>query len=395
MDEKQRIMLGTSGWNYEEWVGPFYVRRERKFTEYARVFNTTEINSTFYRYPTPGTIRGLIRASPRGFIFSAKMPKLITHKKKLSLTEGVKDDLDKFLGIMEPLLEVGKLGAILIQLPPSMTYNDHVERLEDFLGILPDNFRFAVEFRNLSWLRSETWKLLRSYNVAYTIVDEPLLPPKMVYTADFAYIRWHGRGSRPWFNYRYSELELREWVPRVREAAEKTGRVYGYFNNHFHGYAPENCIQLLEMLGEATRLQRKVKEKIRSYIAGKEEEPSVEELPETMDEALKLGLTKLLRFFTDKGRIDRAETIRESHISFKRKTRKLIIAEVKDYTIRIDLTDRVIEHNCDDWKKIFPEKKICKHIVRVFLSLPLEESKRILADMVINKEEWRFKTPET
>ncbi|RLI36838.1 hypothetical protein DRO55_02675, partial [Candidatus Bathyarchaeota archaeon] len=132
-----------------------------------------------------------------------------------------------------------------------------------------------------------------------------------------------------------------------------------------------------------------------SYIAGKEEEPSVEELPETMDEALKLGLTKLLRFFTDKGRIDRAETIRESHISFKRKTRKLIIAEVKDYTIRIDLTDRVIEHNCDDWKKIFPEKKICKHIVRVFLSLPLEESKRILADMVINKEEWRFKTPET
>jgi uncharacterized protein YecE (DUF72 family) len=385
------IRLGTSGWGYEEWIGPFYVSREKKFSAYARVFNTAEIDSTFYRYPTAGLVHGLIKASPKGFVFSAKMPNLITHKKKLNLESGVKEDLDKFLALMKPMLEAGKLGPILIQLPPKFGY-DSIDKLAEFLALLPEEFKFAVEFREQSWLRPETWRLLEEYNVAYTIVDEPLLPPETVFTADFSYFRWHGRGERPWFNYRYSEEELREWVPRVKEAEKKTKEVYGYFNNHFHGYAPENCLQLLEMLGKANRLQTKVRNKIQAYISAKQTKLPIEKVPTSRDEALKLELPQLLLEFCDKARIDRAETIRETSFSFLRTTPQLIKASVKDYIIEIDIANKAIRHDCEDWRKRAQNKKFCKHVVRVFLSLPLKTSKEILAEIMMEKNLWRFET---
>ncbi len=383
------VRLGTSGWGYEEWIGPFYVKREKKFSEYTRVFNTAEINSTFYRYPSPGMIYGLIRASPKDFVFSAKLPKLITHKKKLEPGSGIKEDLDRFLALMNPMREAGKLGPILIQLPPGFDYGS-LDKLTSFLALLPKEFKFAVEFRNLSWLRPETWRLLEKHNVAYTIVDEPLLPPEKVFTADFSYFRWHGRRERPWFNYRYSEEELREWIPRVKEAEKKTKEVYGYFNNHFHGYAPENCIQLLEMLGKATRLQTKVRKKIQSYISAKQMKLPVEKVPTVREEALKLELPQLLLEFTDKKRIDRAETIRETSVSFLRRTPQLVKAKVKDYTIEIDIANKIIRHDCEDWSKRVSDKQFCKHIVRIFLSLPLKTSKEILAGIMTEKDQWQF-----
>ena len=384
-----RILLGTSGWSYEEWIGPFYVKREKKLQEYSRLFRTAEINSTFYRYPSRGMIYGLMKASPNDFVFSAKLPKLITHTKKLNPDAGVEEDVETFLKLMSPLNRAGKLGAILIQLPPRFDYGK-VETLSRFLSLLPEDFNFAVEFRNKSWLRDDTWSLLREHNVAYTIVDEPLLPPSTIFTADFSYIRWHGRGQRPWFNYRYSDEELREWVPKVKESAEKTERVYGYFNNHFHGYAPENCIQLLEMMGKATRLQGKVRKRIQDYIAGKQATLPVEKLPTSQKEAMKLSISQLLREFTDKGRISRAETIRSSSISFEKRTPSLIKATVRDYTIEIDLDKKTVRHDCEDWKKLVADKKICKHVVRVFLSLPQETSKSILAKMLMDRDLWSF-----
>jgi len=389
----RKIRLGTSGWGYEEWIGPFYVKREKKFSEYTRVFNTAEINSTFYRYPSAGMIYGLIRASPKDFVFSAKLPKLITHKKKLEPDSGIKEDLDRFLALMNPMREAGKLGPILIQLSPGFGYGS-LDKLASFLALLPKDFKFAVEFRNLSWLRPETWRLLEKHNVAYTIVDEPLLPPETVFTADFSYFRWHGRRERPWFNYRYSEGELREWVPRVKEAEKKTKEVYGYFNNHFHGYAPENCIQLLEMLGKATRLQTKVKKKIQSYISAKQMKLPVEKAPTSREEALKLELPQLLLEFTDRKRIDRAETIRETSVSFLRRTPQLVKAKVKEYTVEIDMANKTIRHDCDDWSKRVPDKRFCKHVVRIFLSLPLKTSKEILAGIITEKDLWQFEIIE-
>jgi uncharacterized protein YecE (DUF72 family) len=93
------------------------------------------------------------------------------------------------------------------------------------------------------------------------IVDEPLLPPEMHLTADFAYFRWHGRGEGPWFDYKYSKDELEPWVPKVEETARKVKKVVGYFNNHFHGYAPENCLYLIEKLGLLSEEQKRAKEK--------------------------------------------------------------------------------------------------------------------------------------
>jgi len=108
-------------------------------------------------------------------------------------------------------------------------------------------------------MRNETWELLKKYDVAYTVVDEPLLPSDVHLTADFAYFRWHGRGESVWFDYHYGKEELDPWVPRIEETAGKVKKVVGYFNNHFHGYAPENCLYLIEKLGLLSEEQKRAK----------------------------------------------------------------------------------------------------------------------------------------
>ena len=254
------VFLGTSGWSYKEWEGPFYEKGEkRKLRAYSHVFATAEVDSTFYRIPSRGTVMGWLRYSPSEFVFTAKLPKTITHDKKLGLKGDVKADLEGFLDVMRPLQLGGKLGCLLIQLPPKYDFN--LDNLEGFFKLLDPLFRYAVEFRNLSWMRDETWSLLKEYEVAYTIVDEPLLPPEVHLTAGFAYFRWHGRGEKPWFDYLYSKEELDAWVPRVQKAAKQVKKVYGYFNNHYHGYAPENCLQLIEKLGVLSEEQKRAKER--------------------------------------------------------------------------------------------------------------------------------------
>jgi uncharacterized protein YecE (DUF72 family) len=257
---KANIYLGTSGWSYKEWEEIFYQKGEkRKLRAYSQVFNTAEIDSTFYRYPSKGTVMGWLKYSPSNFVFTAKLPKLITHEKALGLKGEVKVDLDGFLDLMRPLQLGGKLACLLIQLPPKYAFNP--ENLEDFFELLDPVFKYSVEFRNLSWMRSETWRLLEKHDVAYTVVDEPLLPAEVHLTTDFAYFRWHGRGETPWFDYRYSKEEIDAWVPKVEDAARKVKKVIGYFNNHFHGYAPENCLYLIERLGVLSEEQKRAKQR--------------------------------------------------------------------------------------------------------------------------------------
>jgi uncharacterized protein YecE (DUF72 family) len=259
------LWLGCSGWSYEEWVGPFYPNKEKKFSYYSKIFKTVEIDSTFYKYPTLGTILGLARNSPKGFMFTAKFPKLITHDKKLELSEQLRKDMERFLQLMRPLNTAGKMGALLLQLPPSFEFKSF-DKLAAFIEILPTDFRYAVEFRHPSWLREETWSLLRKHDIAYTIVDEPLLPQDIRITTDFSYIRWHGHGASPWFNYRYNDEQLQTWVPKIKEICKHTKETYGMFNNHFHCYAPENCLRIMELLGVATPEQVAKRKSITNYI---------------------------------------------------------------------------------------------------------------------------------
>lgn len=261
------ILLGTSGWSYREWEGSFYRKGEKsKLRAYARIFQTVEIDSTWYRYPSKRTVMGWLRYSPSNFIFTAKLPRVITHEKKLGLKDDVRSDLNTFLEIMQPLQLNGKLGCLLIQLPPSYDYNP--ENLETFFEMLAPQFKFTIEFRNLSWMRDETWQLLEKYNVAYTNVDEPLLPPEVHVTSDFAYFRWHGRGKKPWFDYLYKKEELEPWIPRVLETSKQVKQVYGFFNNHFHGYAPENCLSLIKRLLRLTPQQQEIKKRLSRKQAG-------------------------------------------------------------------------------------------------------------------------------
>jgi uncharacterized protein YecE (DUF72 family) len=259
------VFLGTSGWSYREWIGPFYQKGEKSMMKaHAKVFKTAEINSTFYAYPSKGTVMGWTRYSPSDHIFCAKLPKLITHDKKLNIEEGIEEDLLRYCDLIRPLSLNGKLGCLLIQLPPKYSFN--IEHLEDFFRILPKEFRFAIEFRNISWMREETWSLLEKYDVAYCNVDEPLLPPEVHVTTDFAYFRWHGHGKNPWFDYQYKTEELDPWIPKLKETATKVKKIYGYFNNHFHGYAVENCLQVLEMLGVLTKEQEEAKKKVEEHF---------------------------------------------------------------------------------------------------------------------------------
>lgn len=383
------LHFGTSGWSYKEWVGPFYDKKDKMLSYYSKIFKSVEIDSTFYRYPTREQVHGYHKTVSGDFVFAAKLPKLLTHEKLLNTSLGVKEDLFRFLELLEPLQNSGKLGAILIQLPPSFSYGKDHDNLSSFIEMLPQGYDFAVEFRDRSWLRSDIWKLLKRHNVAYTIVDEPLLPPEVHITADFSYIRWHGRGKRLWYNYRYSSEELERWVPIVNEVSERTQTVYGYFNNHYHGYAPENCIQILEMLQLALPEQVRVKEKIARYALQKKvaREGTLEEFG--LDTG-RYDVRNLILKLTDQGRLERSSTIRDEEMKVVEVTEGRVFARVREYVIEIDRVNGIILHDCDDWKKGLVDMRLCKHLCKLFLSLPREQSSALLTELIDRRRPWKL-----
>jgi len=384
------IILGTSGWSYKDWEGIFYKPGESKFRKYCQVFNAVEIDSTFYSYPNPEFIEGLAKAAPEGFTFAAKIPSLITHDKKLDIGKAVEKDLTRFLELMSPLKNSKKLGPLLIQLPPKFVYPDHFEILSNFLKILPKDYRFAVEFRDVSWLRSDVLNTLSKYDVAYTIVDEPLLPPELHVTTDFAYVRWHGRGSNPWYYYHYPRGELEEWKPKLEELKEKVSKVYGFFNNHFHGYAVHNCLQVLEILGIITSRQRKILEEVEKAL----QEPRTPTL--TLSELippkdLPEDVEGLLSILTDKRRLKRAKEIDPSLIKVEELAEQYISAHVKDYVVIIDSEKKLIIHNCADWSRVGMRLSFCKHVAALMLNLDKTYAKKFLKDIIQNRVQWTFR----
>ena len=384
------IRIGTSGWSYSDWEGVFYKPGESKFQKYCRVFETVEIDSTFYSYPDPEIIEALAKSSPKGFSFSAKIPSMITHEKKLDLSKGVEKDLERFLNLLEPLKRAGKLAALLIQLPPKYTYQQK-DALKGFLDILPRDFRFAVEFRDPSLLRADVLQILSSHGVAYTIVDEPLLPPETyITTSDFAYIRWHGRGKRPWYYYHYRREELEEWRPRLEEVSRQVKQVYGYFNNHFKGYAVHNALQVLDILGIITPAQRRILEEVEKALSEpKAEAPTLAEflppakLPDTVEDMLKI--------LTDERRLARARKISGELIEVEELGETHLTARVKDYKVIIDLERRIILHDCADWARVGMRLSLCKHLAALMLHLERRYAKKILEDIIMNRGEWSFR----
>jgi uncharacterized protein YecE (DUF72 family) len=261
------IRLGCAGWSYKEWIGPLYDPDKSMLQQYSSIFDTVEIDSSFYKFPERGTVLGMARYTPRGFAFSAKMNKKFTHELRLKLDENAQTELDSFCELFDPLLSQDKLACMLVQLPPSLKRDDGL--LEEFLALLPKRIDYVVEFRHPSWLESSTWTTLSKYQAAYCVVDEPLLPPEIHVTSDVGYIRWHGRGQGLWYDYRYTRDQLTDWLPKIEEVRSNTKQTIGVFNNHFHGYAPENCIQVMEMLGLASEKHETVLKRIQDHIEGR------------------------------------------------------------------------------------------------------------------------------
>ena len=382
------LLIGTSGWSYKEWVGPFYEKKTGMFSHYAQFFHTAEINSTFYRYPSEGMILGLGRNAPPGFVFAAKLPKLVTHDKWLSLGKGVEDDTHRFLQIMQPLAE--RLGPILIQLRPKFNFEEHAGALENYLDMIPGNYEWAVEFRNTSWLREETYDILRKRNIAYVVVDEPLLPSDVQVTADFAYIRWHGHGANLWYDYEYKEDQLEKWVPKVEEITSKVRRTYGYFNNHFNANAIKNAVEMLGLLGEATPEQKIMSEKIATYREESVRPRGVQPLSAFMERDEELSVADHLMHFTDPRRIGRGERISDDELLIETSTNEVFQAKIRGYYIDINLERNVIKHDCDDWRKGRQTKRMCKHLVKFFMSLPPGQAKRVLGRIWVDLDGWIF-----
>ena len=335
---------------------------------------------------------GWARYSPEDFIFTAKVPQTVTHDRLLDISKGAGTDLANYCELMRPLLEAEKLGPLLLQLPPRLRFDE--KYIETFFEILPKDFQFALEPRNKTWIIPEAFELLRKYNVVYTIVDEPLLPPDIHITSNIAYFRWHGHGQQPWYDYRYTLEELESWAPKVKETAEKSKIVYGYFNNHFHGYAPENCLQILKMIDSLGIDQAKALKRIEDFrrgfiISGRQSMKGVTLEDFTETPIADPELDPLLAHFLDKARLDRAKRIASSEVHYTEEN-NIIDARVKDYKITIELEAKRIEHDCEDWTKRVAKKVFCKHIGKLLFILPRNQSLSLLKEIHENIDNWAF-----
>jgi uncharacterized protein YecE (DUF72 family) len=247
------IYIGTSGWHYTHWNGIFYPKEITGYNElrfFSEHFNTVENNSSFYRISKESTYKTWSRMTPdSGFKFSLKLNKLITHVNRLELTEEVKERCEYILTSTQVL--EGKLGAIVIQLPPSFKLD--MPKLDAFLSFFVTLARkqayppdIAIEFRNKDWFIKDTYALLKKHNVALVAAQSSRYPGAMEITADVAYVRLHG--PEKLFASEYSPGQLQEWADFIRKAAKKTKRVFVYFNNDFHGYALKNAKELDALL---------------------------------------------------------------------------------------------------------------------------------------------------
>jgi uncharacterized protein YecE (DUF72 family) len=226
------LRIGTSGWIYRHWVGDFYprsVRAKDRFAHYASQFDTVEINGSFYRLPSEAAVAAWAAQAPPGFLYAWKASRFITHNKKL---KDVADSLRLVFGRMAPLGP--SFGPVLFQLPPQLRLN--LERLADFLTLLPKDRRCAVEFRHPSWYVDPVYDLLRRHDVAFCISDHEDAPSPWEATASFAYVRGHGPGGR--YVGRYSARELEGWAERIGQWRAEGRDVFVYFDNDMGGAAP-------------------------------------------------------------------------------------------------------------------------------------------------------------
>jgi uncharacterized protein YecE (DUF72 family) len=256
------IYIGTAGFSYQDWKGPFYPEKQDKkymLEYYSSRFPVVEVNSTWHALPSAGSILSMARRTATDFQFIIKAYKGLTHAYEDNTVE-----FERFRDVLRPMEDHGKLACVLAQFPWGFR-NTAANR--DYLRLFRERLPsqdIVVEFRNEDWIFDETMDLLRELSMGFCCVDEPrlkgLVKPHVLLAGDTGYVRFHGRNHETWwdrnrqswerYDYLYSEDELSEWVPGLLRLDAKARRTYAIFNNHYRGKAPRNAVMLAGMLPE-------------------------------------------------------------------------------------------------------------------------------------------------
>jgi len=249
------VLIGTSGFSYDDWVGPVYpaeLPKEDWLRYYSAEFVTCELNFTFYRIPSPTTLAAMAGKVPEGFLFAVKAYQGITHER-----ENPTPQIEQFVDGIGPLMDAGKFACVLVQFPNSFRADpanrEYLKRLRDGFQELP----VVVEFRSRDWITQQTFDELRALGLGFCCVDQPqfksLVPPLAVATGPVAYVRFHGRNYAKWwqheqawerYDYTYRDDELAEWVPKIRALDAEAPLTLVYMNNHWQGQAVGAARQL-------------------------------------------------------------------------------------------------------------------------------------------------------
>lgn len=240
-----RVHIGTSGWSYDSWVGSFYdknVKSRDLLAEYAKTFDSVELNNSFYKLPTPEAVNVWNAQSPSNFLFTCKASRFVTHMKKLKDPE---EGIGRVLEAVRPL--DGKLGPVLFQLPPRWRLN--LERLGNFLQALPKGHRYTFEFREQSWLCDEVYELLKKHKIALCFYDLRGYQSPEVITADFVYLRLHGPNKEA-YSGNYSNKALADYAQKINQWRKIGKDVYCYFDNDQKACAPFDALKLLNKVRE-------------------------------------------------------------------------------------------------------------------------------------------------
>ncbi len=241
--------IGTIGFSYKEWVGPFYPTGtgQREYLPfYSRLFSTVEVDTTFHSIPRSTMVQSWYRTTPSNFKFCLKTPRVITHDLGLKDVQGL---MSEFLDVLQPLQE--KTGPIIIQLPPSYTQKNY-SVLAEFLESLPGSYRYAIEFRHSSWFNEKTSQLLSQHHACWVAIDYPHLPRVINLTTDYLYVRWIGiNGMYHSHSYEREDKtsQLKWWLEAIHPFQDQVSEVYGFFNNDYAGFAAGTCKRFMLLAG--------------------------------------------------------------------------------------------------------------------------------------------------
>jgi uncharacterized protein YecE (DUF72 family) len=254
-----QILIGTSGYSYKDWVGPFYPKGTETsdyLSFYSKEFCFVELNFSYYKQPESFMLERMLKKVPTDFHFAIKAHRSITHE----MTDSLSHDIKLYKEGIKPLKEANQLAAVLLQFPYSFHYTPQNRKHLDHICAQMDGFPVAVEFRNNEWHKDHVFESFKARGICYVNVDMPDLPkllaPSALVTAPLAYVRFHGRNKKNWwqgdnvtrYDYLYNDEELCDWTDRIKHILQKAKILLITFNNHSRGQAVMNARKMNELL---------------------------------------------------------------------------------------------------------------------------------------------------